>query len=204
MIILQYDIEECWQGTNPFRPFFLVSLEYINLRNNMRTRHLLLLFILCCPWKSVAQNLVCTLHLKQPGNKSESIAMVLRGNRWTAADGRSLPLTVAEERTTEGASTKVKVILTANWDTYYNIGFGLRTSFNTSDCDFYLPGFWYHKNLRSPKEAPSFHVSNSWNVREDRLSAPLTGVMSQREGKSWTVTRMVDAPQECLTTAQQG
>jgi hypothetical protein len=170
----------------------------------MRTRHLILLFFFCCPWKSVAQNLDCTLHIKQPGNKSESVAMVFRGGSWTAADGRHLPLTVTEERINEGEITKIKVTLRASQDTYYNVGFGLRTSFNTSDCDFYLPGFWYHKNLRSPEQAPSFHFSNSWNVREDRLSAPLTGVMSQREGKSWTVTRLVDAPQECLTTAQQG
>ena len=44
-----------------------------------------------------------------------------------------------------------------------------------------MPGFWYRRNLRSPKKAPSFHTSDSWLVREDRLSAPLTGIFSEKK-----------------------
>lgn len=36
---------------------------------------------------------------------------------------------------------------------------------------------WYRRNLRSPQEAPSFHTSDSWLVREDRLSTPLTAIL---------------------------
>ncbi len=172
----------------------------------MQKKNLLLLFslFLCCPWQSMAQSLNCTISLKQPGNKAVSFAMKQSGNNWIAANGKRLPLTVSEQRVKDGNATKVTVTLTANENTYYNIGFGLQTSFATDDCDFYLPGFWYHKNLRSPKNAPSFRESKSWNVREDRLSTPLTGVMSKSAGKYWTVTRQIDAPQECLTTALEG
>ena len=40
----------------------------------------------------------------------------------------------------------------------------LATDFRHNDCLFYMPGFWYRRNLRSPKEAPSFHTSDSWIV----------------------------------------
>lgn len=56
-----------------------------------------------------------------------------------------------------------------------------------------MPGFWYHKNLRSPKSAPSFHTSDSWQVREDRLSTPLTGIYDEKSGTYYTVLR-TDTP----------
>ena len=52
-----------------------------------------------------------------------------------------------------------------------------------------MPGFWYHKNLRSPKSAPSFHTGDSWQVREDRLSTPLTGIYDNKSGTYYTVLR---------------
>lgn len=67
-----------------------------------------------------------------------------------------------------------------------------------------MPGFWYRRNLRSPKEAPSFHTSDSWIVREDRLSAPLTGIFSEKDKRFLTVNRLDKLNNETLTTHKAG
>lgn len=67
-----------------------------------------------------------------------------------------------------------------------------------------MPGFWYRRNLRSPKEAPSFHTSDSWLVREDRLSAPLTGIYSEKEKSFVTVSRIDNFANEVLSTHREG
>ena len=67
-----------------------------------------------------------------------------------------------------------------------------------------MPGFWYRRNLRSPKKAPSFHTSDSWLVREDRLSAPLTGIFSEKEKRFMTVNRLDDFSMDALATHKEG
>ncbi|MBQ8937782.1 MAG: hypothetical protein IJ066_08710, partial [Bacteroidaceae bacterium] len=124
-----------------------------------------LLFILCtlCTLSAAAQTF--SLSLKQPGNDASAIELKADGQHLVAADGQKLPLDITIARTElQGGFSQLTLTLHARERAYYHIGVSLPTEFRTDDCDFYLPGFWYHKNLRSPREAPSFHTSRSWNV----------------------------------------
>lgn len=56
-----------------------------------------------------------------------------------------------------------------------------------------MPGLWYHRNLRSPQEAPNYNVSKSWNFREDRLSTPLASSFDTQTRTGIAVLRMVPA-----------
>ena len=116
-----------------------------------------------------------------------------------------LPLVVTAKQVAAGSETIYEVTVKARQQTvYFNFGAELATSYRTADCEYYLPGFWYHRNLRSPKEAPSFHTSKSWNFREDRMSAPLTSVYNMATGEGWGVLRLLDAPADALTCHQSG
>lgn len=143
-----------------------------------------------------------SLSLKQPGNTA--VRYDLRADGKNLRADKPLPLTICQEQTTDGDGVRLTVTLTATERVYFNLGAAVPTMFQTDDCDFYLPGFWYHKNLRSPREAPSFHTSKSWNFREDRLSSPLTGVYDSTSGQTLTVMRQIDTPAEALTTHQEG
>jgi hypothetical protein len=142
------------------------------------------------------------LSLKQPGNKAVTYPLTRNGNHLKAS--AQLPLTATCELIPEGQDSRLVVTLQAKERVYYNLGVSIPTDYATDDSEFYLPGFWYHKNLRSPREAPSFHTSKSWNFREDRLSSPLTGVYDSRSGSTLTVLRNEQARAEALTTHQEG
>ena len=87
---------------------------------------------------------------------------------------------------------------------YFNYGEQINTGYRHSDCQFYMPGFWYRQNLRSPEKAPSFHTSDSWLVREDRLSSPLTAAFNSSKGKSMSVIRIDKFDKEALATHKEG
>ena len=142
------------------------------------------------------------ISIKKPGNNAVTYHLSEQQGQLKAA--KDLPLTITKNVKQEGESQLLTITFQAKDQVYFNFGAMLPTEFATDDCDFYLPGFWYHKNLRSPKEAPSFHTSKSWNVREDRLSSPLTGVFDAKSGSTLTVLRQLDAPVEALTTHQAG
>lgn len=142
------------------------------------------------------------ISLKQPGNDARTYQLKAQPSGELTADG--LPLSIRQQLSTEGDDLLLTVTLTAQSKVFFNLGAQVATGFVTDNCDFYLPGFWYHKNLRSPREAPSFHTSKSWNVREDRLSSPLTGVYDATSGRSLSVLRKLDAPADALTTHQEG
>ena len=143
-----------------------------------------------------------TLRLKQPGNPAVTFQLTQDGGQLKAT--KRLPLVITQVATQEGDVCKLTVQLKAEERVYFNLGIRAKTVFATDDCDFYLPGFWYHKNLRSPDSAPSFHTSKSWNFREDRLSSPLTGVFDAKSGRTLTVMRQLNQPAEALTTHQEG
>ena len=144
------------------------------------------------------------LSIKQPGNAATVIQLQSQGGVLKAADGRALPLQINEQCVNDGDDQVYTLTIKADVTTYYNIGVALATGIKSADSEFYLPGFWYHRNLRSPKQAPAFHTSKSWNFREDRLSSPMTSVYDMVNGQSVSVMRCIDAPQECLTTHQEG
>ena len=144
------------------------------------------------------------ISIKQPGNPAAVIQLQSQGGVLKPADGRELPLQISEQCVNDGDDQVYTITIKADATTYYNIGASLATGIRSADSEFYLPGFWYHRNLRSPKGAPAFHTSRNWNFREDRLSSPMTSVFDVANGKSVAIMRCIDRPQECMTTHQQG
>lgn len=140
--------------------------------------------------------------LKNPGNPAvEYRLMETRkgGSIFLEADEK-LPLTI-RRKVSNGTIT---VTLKAEEDLYFNFKQLLHSSFNHEDCQFYMPGFWYRRNLRSPDRAPSFHTSDSWKVREDRLSVPMTAIFNEKSGAFTSVMRIDEFAHEGLTTHTAG
>ena len=142
------------------------------------------------------------ISLKKPGNHAVTYQLKEHNGRLEA--DQNLPVDIVQSLSKEGDDEVIRVKLTAKNRVYVNFGTEVSTGFDTQDCEFYLPGFWYHRNLRSPKEAPSFHTSKSWNVREDRLSSPLTGVYNEKAGQGMVILRQLDESAEALTTHLEG
>ena len=133
--------------------------------------------------------------LKTPGNPAATYDLresATEGGGILEAD-QQLPLTIRRQKTETENEIRIVLTLTATDLLYYNVEALFTTGLTHENCLFYMPGFWYHKNLRSPKSAPSFHTSDSWQVREDRLSTPLTGIYDEKSGTYYTVLR-TDTP----------
>lgn len=150
-----------------------------------------------------------SLALKVPGNPAVEYPLTLSklsdsyfDYEWKAKE--KIPVTIFQQISTVDDKQQVTVVLTAMEDVYFNFEERIRTDFRHDDCQFYLPGFWYRRNLRSPKEAPSFHTSDSWVVREDRLSTPLTGIFDEKQKKYMTVVRRAEYIQDALSTHKEG
>ena len=148
-----------------------------------------------------------SLDLKTPGNLATHhvLAAVSTGDgKQTLTAAESLPVAIfrSETKTPEGKA--IRVAITALEDVNFSYGESYATGLAHSDNLFYMPGFWYRQNLRSPQTAPSFHSSDSWIVREDRLSTPLTAVFSPYAGKSYSVIRKDRFDSEALTTHKEG
>lgn len=148
-----------------------------------------------------------TLTLKVPGNRATAHNLTFT----TAAAGTStfaatkeVPVDVKRTVTTVNGRQRIVVTLTARADAYFNYGELVATGFKHADCQFLMPGFWYRRNMRSPEKAPSFRTSDSWTVREDRLSTPLTAVFDSVAGHVVTVIRLDDYKHEALTTHKEG
>ena len=156
----------------------------------------------------IAQDIVTRgdykITLKSPGNPA--ISYSLKNN----ADGyltgtEKLPLKIKRHAVTNEFITRITLDIEAEETVYYSYEEVCKLSpMQHSDCQFYMPGFWYHRNMRSPKEAPSFATSDSWQVREDRLSTPLTGIYNEKTGDYYTVLRVDKFQDECLTTHKAG
>lgn len=165
--------------------------------------YLLLSFFLCQGMIIRAAETItttCNISIKSPGNPAVTYTLQKDADGNLAAQ-QELPLQIRHEV----SDTRIKVTLTARERVYYNYEeiYGL-PSVHHADCQFYMPGFWYRRNLRSPKEAPSFYTSDSWQVREDRLSTPLTGIYNEKNGDYYTVLRLEESKDEALTTHTSG
>lgn len=148
-----------------------------------------------------------SLALKVPGNAAVEYPLSLKEMSATECEWKAqsaIPVTLFQTVSSEGDKQRVSVCLTAVEDVYFNFSQWLPTGFRHEDCLFYLPGFWYRRNLRSPQDAPSFHTSDSWVVREDRLSAPLTGIFNEVTGDYITVSRIASFDKETLATHKEG
>ena len=157
----------------------------------------------------VPENISASISLKVPGNVAERYSLNLQqlGNNrssYLLEASESIPVTITQRVADVNGKLRVNVCITALEDIYFNYSQRLSTGYRHDDCQFYMPGFWYRRNLRSPKDAPSFHSSDSWLVREDRLSAPLTGVDSEKEKHFVTVSRIDKFAEEALSTHREG
>ena len=175
------------------------------IMNNRRLLHLLLMALL--PVMAAAhansqatQNLPVKsfISIKQPGDPAV---------RYDLKDPAqiSLPVTVTEStRQISDNEFAFTVIIKASRRTYFNYQAEIGTGFPSEDSEYYLPGFWYHLNLRSPEKAPSFHSSKAWNFREDRMSIPMAAAFNKADGRSVSVMRKLDEGCDALTTSLEG
>lgn len=160
-------------------------------------------FILFSCIHNIYAQQVSYIYLKSPGNKSINYQLYEQPNGSLAAN-ENLPVEIRQSKVTKNSSTLLTVTIKAKQTIYYNFETIFGTELKHNNCQFYMPGFWYHRNMRSPIDAPSFHTSDSWQVREDRLSTPLTGIYDDTAQKYYTVLRKDILKAESLTTHTNG
>lgn len=183
------------------------------------TRYTLLILFIWSTVQATAQvsenNFSSSIALKTPGNKAVHYPLrkISKENITRLKTDQDIPVVITrtiKENRKRGSSNLsvadyvVEVVITAKEDIYFNFKQWVNTRYSHNDCQFYMPGFWYRRNLRSPKESPSFHTSDSWTVREDRLSVPMTAVFNEKSGEYLSVMRMDDFKHEALTTHKEG
>jgi len=152
------------------------------------------------------EDISASISLKVPGNDAKQYPLALQkmqDGMYSCRASEKLPLDIIRQVDKDGKQ-RITVTLKALENVYFNYGEQIKTGYKHSDCQFYMPGFWYRRNLRSPKEAPSFHTSDSWLVREDRLSTPLTAAFNPASGTSMSVIRIDKFDKEALTTHKEG
>lgn len=148
-----------------------------------------------------------SVSLKVPGNDAQHYSLTLQKQQdgiYTCQSSEQLPLAITRQVVDKDGKQRINVVIKALDTVYFNYGEQIRTGYRHSDCQFYMPGFWYRQNLRSPEKAPSFHTSDSWLVREDRLSTPLTAAFNSSKGKSMSVIRIDKFDKEALATHKEG
>lgn len=153
------------------------------------------------------EDISVSISLKVPGNDAKQYPLALQkmqDGMYSCRASETLPLDIIRQVVDKDGKQRITVTLKALENVYFNYGEQIKTGYKHSDCQFYMPGFWYRRNLRSPKEAPSFHTSDSWLVREDRLSTPLTAAFNPASGTSMSVIRIDKFDKEALTTHKEG
>ena len=153
------------------------------------------------------EDISASISLKVPGNDAKQYPLALQkmqDGMYSCRASETLPLDIIRQVVDKDGKQRITVTLKALENVYFNYGEQIKTGYKHSDCQFYMPGFWYRRNLRSPKEAPSFHTSDSWLVREDRLSTPLTAAFNPASGTSMSVIRIDKFVKEALTTHKEG
>lgn len=153
------------------------------------------------------EDISASISLKVPGNDAKQYPLALQkmqDGMYSCRASETLPLDIIRQVVDKDGKQRITVTLKALENVYFNYGEQIKTGYKHSDCQFYMPGFWYRRNLRSPKEAPSFHTSDSWLVREDRLSTPLTAAFNPASATSMSVIRIDKFDKEALTTHKEG
>lgn len=150
------------------------------------------------------------ISLKVPGNPARQFPLTFQqsqSNPYTyyLNSSENIPLRITQDIADDKKGVqRITVSITALEDTYFNFGQQIKTNYRHEECLFYMPGFWYRHNLRSPEKAPSFHTSDSWLVREDRLSAPLTGLFYEQGQRFLSVNRLNPITDCALSTHKEG
>lgn len=155
------------------------------------------------------ENVKASIALKVPGNDARQYPLTMQKLQDNYFDyqlkaGDKLPLSIYQKVEDKDGKQQITVCITAYEDIWFNYAEQIKTGFSHDDCQFYLPGFWYRRNLRSPEKAPSFHTSDSWIVREDRLSTPMTAIFDAKNGKTISVIRLDEFKADALTTHKEG
>ena len=153
------------------------------------------------------EDISASISLKVPGNDAKQYPLALQkmqDGMYSCRASEKLPLDIIRQVVDKDGKQRITVTLKALENVYFNYGEQIKTGYKHSDCQFYMPGFWYRRNLRSPKEAPSFHTSDSWLVREDRLRTPLPAAFTPASGPSMSVIRIDKFDKEALTTHKEG
>lgn len=153
------------------------------------------------------EDISASISLKVPGNDAKQYPLALQkmqDGMYSCRASETLPLDIIRQVVDKDGKQRITVTLKALENVYFNYGEQIKTGYKHSDCQFYMPGFWYRRNLRSPKEAPSFHTSDSWLVREERLSTQLTAAFNPASGTSMSVIRIDKFDKEALTTHKEG
>lgn len=154
-----------------------------------------------------AIDIMSSIALKVPGNDAKRYQLTEKksdGKVQLKSEGNNLPVKISKHTESNSFSSKLIIEISALEDTYFNFKQLINSDYAHNSSWFYMPGFWYRQNLRSPKEAPSFHSSDSWTVREDRLSTPLTGIFNSNNGDFISVLRIENSGNEALTTHNSG
>lgn len=159
-------------------------------------------------FNNIPERISAYISLKVPGNQAKQYPLTFQksqnNNTYYLEALEKMPLTISQTLEENEGKLQIAVSITALENIYFNYNQLLSTGFRHDDCLFYMPGFWYRRNLRSPKEAPSFHTSDSWIVREDRLSAPLTGIFNEKDKRFMTVNRLDKFTNGTLSTHNEG
>lgn len=181
----------------------------MNLKNILSGIALLASILSAYAIEYTPANISASIALKVPGNEAVRYPLEFRKLRQEPFDYQltgteSLPVLIYQK--VEGGKTnkRITLFITATENIYFNYGEQVKSGARHDDCLFYMPGFWYRRNLRSPKEAPSFHTSDSWVVREDRLSTPMTTIFDEKNCKSFSVARIDKFESDALTTHKEG
>jgi len=156
---------------------------------------------------SAPENILAFISLKVPGNEAKQYSLILQevqDGTYNCQANEELPLLITRKVTGKDGKQRVNVVIKALENVYFNYGEQVKTGYKHVDCQFYMPGFWYRRNLRSPEKAPSFHTSDSWLVREDRLSTPLTAIFNPVNGKAMSVIRIDKFDKDALVTHKEG
>ena len=145
--------------------------------------------------------------LKKPGNPAINYPLSIipeSNNKYKMVAHENIPVNILQQVSENDGVKKITVQITASENIYFNYSQQITTGYYHNDCQFYMPGFWYRRNIRSPKEAPSFRSSDSWTVREDRLSTPLTGIFNEKTKEYTSIIRVDSFSNEALTTHKEG
>lgn len=154
-------------------------------------------------------NISASISLKMPGNDAIHYPLTFYALQQSLFDYQlvsesRIPVMIYQQIEDDGEDKKITLFLTALEDVYFHYSEQVNTGAKHDNCLFYMPGFWYRRNLRSPKEAPSFHTSDSWVVREDRLSTPMTTIYDGENKKSFSVVRIDEFDADALSTHKEG
>ena len=155
-----------------------------------------------CVNAQTTQPIQAHIQLKSPGNAAKDYPLTLKGDQWQST--QSIPVSITQRINASGNDKQISITLSASEDVYFHFSADYVTNASHSTAQFLLPGFWYRQNLRSPKESPSFHTSDSWTFREDRFSTPIVAVYDEASSTTTAIMRTDAHPTDALTTHREG